>query len=254
MREPEAGSARVCLPKPWRRQMACGNQYSHTTSPILWTNESALTVCVWAIGWPAPFPSEHPPLPFPKRAVIYRSWALRSCVLWCLIQGPTARQGGERGCVGNSPGLRSRNSDFQQIFPVLLTLGSSCLYDCCAVTLCRTWRCREYDLPVIWSQRCLHRYHKNVLCISRLVSMVLLEWCLKHCHPEAAALMCVNSIQNNNFLLYCITIIHLTFTLRLSSTTSLSVSPASSLTLSFCSLVALWDLFQLRAAPVRGSC
>lgn len=43
----------------------------------------------------------------PKRAVIYGSWALHSCVLWCLIQGPTTRQGGERGCVGNSWGLRS---------------------------------------------------------------------------------------------------------------------------------------------------
>lgn len=43
----------------------------------------------------------------PKRTVIYGSWALHSCVLWCLIQGPTTRQGGERGCVGNSQELRS---------------------------------------------------------------------------------------------------------------------------------------------------
>lgn len=46
-------------------------------------------------------------LSLPKHTVIYGSWALCSCVLWCLIQGLSTREGGERGCVGNSPGLGS---------------------------------------------------------------------------------------------------------------------------------------------------
>lgn len=68
--------------------------------------------------------------PLPKRAVIYGSWALHSCVLWCLIQGPTTRQGGERGCVGNSRGLRSSGTQelwFPINIPCAAHTGSVCV-------------------------------------------------------------------------------------------------------------------------------
>lgn len=74
--------------------------------------------------------------PLPKRAVIYGSWALHSCVLWCLIQGPTTRQGGERGCVGNSRGLGSSGTLISYKYSLCCSHWF-CLCDCWGVTPCR---------------------------------------------------------------------------------------------------------------------
>lgn len=63
-------------------------------------------------------------LPLPKHAVIYGSWALRSCALWCLIQGPTTKEGGERGCVENSPGLRSSGTLISNKYSLCCSLRS----------------------------------------------------------------------------------------------------------------------------------
>lgn len=63
-------------------------------------------------------------LPLPKHAVIYGSWALRSCALWCLIQGPTTKEGGERGCVENSPGLGSSGTLISDKYSLCCSLQS----------------------------------------------------------------------------------------------------------------------------------
>lgn len=105
--EPEAGSARVCLPKAldktdgWWKSIVTHNITHFVNKWICFDS-----MCV-SDGVTCSLPIWTSSLPLPKHAVIYGSWALRSCVLWCLIQGPTTKEGGERGCVENSPGLGS---------------------------------------------------------------------------------------------------------------------------------------------------
>lgn len=118
--------------------------------------------------------------PLPKRTVIYGSWVLCSCVLWCLIQGPTVRQGGERGCVGNSPAQELRNSWFPTNIPHV------------AHTACMTAQELVHAGPegvgkmiCLWFDSCIAQTDtiKSVWCIKRLAWTTFLEVFLKHPPP-----------------------------------------------------------------------
>lgn len=132
--------------------------------------------------------------PLPKRTVIYGSWALRSCVLWCLIQGPTTRQGGERGCVGNSLGLRSSGTLISYKYSPCCSHWSPSLwllwsYSMQGLNVCGRWTDSHVDQAEAESI-------KSVWRIKNLVSMTFLEVFLKHPHPKAAMVVGVNSNQN----------------------------------------------------------
>lgn len=202
----------------------------------MWTNESALTVCVWAIEWPALFPSEHPPLP--KRTVIYGSWALRSCVLWCLIQGPTTRQGGERGCVGNSRGLRSSG-----------TLISYKYSPCCSRWSLSLWLLRSYSMQGKYI--CLRPTpQKSVWCIKSLVCRTFLEVFLKHSHlivvvvnSNQSPVLCAVS-SNSNAFAGRPSVSSTSLSLPLTSTISFSLSHLLYLSFSL-SLSPYWPLSEI---------
>lgn len=187
----------------------------------------------------------------PKLTVIYGIEALHSCALWCLIQGPTTRQGGERGCVGNSPGLRSSGTLISYKYSLCCSFWSLCGFG--AVTPLRGLKghARPDCESTNWTGRV-----EIVSHLESWICMIFLDMTLNLSAINAGSnhrsILSVLNSDKKNSAVWCV----VSFPFSLTSTVAFSPSPALSvlLTLSFSSPDTLWDLFQPRAARANGGC